>query len=154
MPRRSHYDHRLPSPKVPLALAVAALAGLAFARWRLDRPPPPPTVALDAASYVTAVAPMFRRAGCADLRCHGGTAPFHLATSPTSAELLSEFDLVRALSRSGDAARGSPWPRVTGASHAGAGAFAIDGCEAATLDRFLGGAVVRPCAPALPDGGR
>lgn len=154
MPRRSRYAARPPSPALPVALAVAALACLAFARWRLDRPDPPPPVALDAASYVSAVAPMLRRAGCADLRCHGGPAPFHLAPAPLASELLAELDVARSLSHPTAPTRSRLWLRATDVAHAGAGALSVRGCDAATLARFLGGAVVRPCAPALPDGGR
>lgn len=150
MSRRPQRRADPPSLTTPVALAVAALAGLAFARWRLARPDPAPAVRLDAGSYVTAVAPLLRRAGCAAPACHGGPARPRFVPSPNASELLAELDSVRA----DEPRRNALWSRATDRAHAGAGALPPGGCEAAMLARWVGGDAVRPCAPALPDGGR
>lgn len=153
MPRRPARPDPLPSPKVPVALAVAALASLAFARWRLDRPDVPPP-AVDPASYVAAIAPVLRRAGCAAARCHGGTALPHLSPAPgTASAVLAELAEVRGHLRAGPATESPLLRRALDPAHAGAGALPADGCEAGALARWIHGGLVRPCPTSLPDGG-
>ncbi|MBK8697794.1 MAG: hypothetical protein IPN17_37495 [Deltaproteobacteria bacterium] len=154
MRRRSarHHGTETPSPIVPVALAVAALAVLGFGRWWLDRPSAPaPPPSLDEGSYLTAIAPTLRRAGCASPACHGGGAPMHLAPSPTdAATALAELDAVRPFAVHADPSRSPLWVRATSRAHAGPGALAPGGCEALALSRWIGGAVVRSCPAPLP----
>ena len=154
MRRRSARQHgtETPSPIVPVALAVAALAVLGFGRWWLDRPSAPaPPPSLDEGSYLTAIAPALRRAGCASPACHGGGAPMHLAPSPTdAAAALAELDAVRPFAGRGDPAQSPLWLRATSPAHAGAGAFASTSCEARALARWVAGAAVRSCPAPLP----
>lgn len=140
------------SPALPLALAVAVLAVLAFGRWWVTRPPPPGAPRpLDAGSYVTAISPALRRAGCGAPACHGGAAPMRLDPSPThAAAALAELDAVRPFAGRGDPARSPLWLRATSPSHAGAGAFGPTSCEARALARWVGGAAVRSCPAPLP----
>ena len=157
MRRRSerHPSADTPSPKVPVALAVAALAVLGFARWWLDRPAASPPLPLDEGSYVTAVSPSLHRAGCASPSCHGGRAPMALAPALTDAAgALAELDAVRPFAGRGDPARSPLWVRATTRAHAGPGALPPDGCEARALARWIAGAAVRSCPSPLPQGPR
>ncbi|MDO9018881.1 MAG: hypothetical protein Q8S73_22290 [Deltaproteobacteria bacterium] len=140
------------SPALPLALAVAVLAVLGFSRWWVTRPAPPEApVPLDAGSYVTAIAPALRRAGCATPACHGGAAPMRLDPSPThAAAMLAELDAVRPFAGRGDPSQSPLWLRATSAAHAGAGAFGAASCEARALARWIAGAAVRSCPAPLP----
>jgi hypothetical protein len=144
-----------PSPTAPIALAVAALAVLGFARWWLDRPPAASARPLDEGSYVTAIAPSLRRAGCASPSCHGGRSPMALAPTLTdAASALAELDAVRPFAGRGDPARSPLWIRATSRAHAGPGALLPDGCEARALARWIAGAAVRSCPSPLPGGPR
>jgi hypothetical protein len=138
-----------------VALAVAALAVLGFARWWLARPPSSPALPLDEGSYVTAIAPSLRRAGCASPSCHGGRSPMALAPTLTdAAAALAELDAVRPFAGRGDPAQSPLWLRATSRAHAGPGALSPGGCEARTLARWIAGAAVRSCPAPLPDGPR
>jgi hypothetical protein len=154
MRRRSARDPDLAtgSPALPLALAVAVLAVLGFSRWWVTRPAPPArSTALDAGSYVTAIAPALRRAGCGARACHGGAAPMRLDPAPShAAAMLAELDAVRPFAGRGDPAESPLWLRATSPAHAGAGAFGLTSCEARALARWVGGAAVRSCAAPLP----
>lgn len=126
MRRRSERHPRAdtPSPKAPVALAVAALAVLGFARWWLDRPPASPSLPLDEGSFVTAISPSLRRAGCAAPSCHGGRSPMRLAPALTdAAAALAELDAVRPFAGRGDPAQSALWIRATSRAHAGPGAL-------------------------------
>lgn len=145
-------DTTTASPALPVALAVAVLAVLGFGRWWVARPPPRAAPSpLDAGSYVTAIAPALRRAGCGAPACHGGAAPMRLDPSPThAAAMLAELDAVRPFAGRGDPARSPLWLRATSPAHAGAGAFGLTSCESRALARWVGGAAVRSCPAPLP----
>lgn len=76
----------------------------------------------------------------------------HLAPSPTDATAaLAELDAVRPFAGSGSTSESPLWLRATRPAHAGAAALPPDGCEARALARWVSGAVVRSCAPPLPE---
>ena len=138
-----------------MALAGVALALLGLGRWWLARLPDAPARRLDAGSYLVAIAPTLRRAGCAASACHGDRAPMRLAPAPTdAAAALAELDAVRPFVIAGEPATSPLWIRATSRAHAGAGALAPSSCEARALARWITGAAVRSCPTPMPDGSR